>query len=78
MGMLSEIVKINRETVQQILYKLNMRKVYAKMLPKNLFQEQRDMHQQICSANFEKLNEEPNLLEKVIICNEMWIFQYSP
>jgi hypothetical protein len=41
--MIAEMVNMDKEMVRQILHEqLNMRKVCAKMVPKNLTQEQKD------------------------------------
>lgn len=77
--MLAEMVNINRETVRQILHnELNMQKVCAKMVPKNLTQDQKDARKESCTDILERLNEDPHLLERVITCDETWIFQYDP
>jgi hypothetical protein len=57
---------------------LNMTKVCAKMVPKNLTQEQKDARQRICSDTLERLNDRPDFPEKVITCDETWIFQCDP
>jgi predicted nucleotidyltransferase len=77
--MIAEMVNMVKETVRQILHdQLNMRKVSAKMVPKNLNQEQKDNCKNICSDITERITEQPDVLEKVITCNETWIFQYDP
>jgi transposase len=48
--MISEMVNMDKETVRQIFHdRLNMRKVCAKLVPKNLTQEQKDNRKNICS-----------------------------
>jgi hypothetical protein len=48
--MITEIVNMEKEMVRQILHdKLNIRKVCAKMVQKNLTQEQKDNWKNICS-----------------------------
>lgn len=48
--MIADMVNTNRETVRQILHdELNMTKICAKMVPKNLTQEQKDHRKNICS-----------------------------
>lgn len=44
---------------------------------KNLSQDQKDNRKNICSDILKKINERPNLLENVIMCDETWIFQYD-
>jgi histone-lysine N-methyltransferase SETMAR len=77
--MIADMVNINKETVRQILHdNLNMTKVCAKLVPKNLFQEQKDNRKNICCDVMERLKAEPDLLTHVITCDETWIFQYNP
>jgi hypothetical protein len=77
--MIAEIFNIAQETVRQILHdQLNMRKVYANVVPKNLTQENKDNGKNICSDVMEGITEQPGVLEDVITCDETWIFQYDP
>ncbi|KAL4126402.1 hypothetical protein QTP88_010624 [Uroleucon formosanum] len=77
--MIAEMVNIDKETVRQILHdELNMTKVCAKMVPKNLTLEQKDGRRQICVDILERMENERDLLKKVITCDETWIFQYDP
>jgi hypothetical protein len=47
--MIAEMANMDRETIRQILHdRLNMRKVYGKMVPKDLTQEHRDNRKNIC------------------------------
>jgi hypothetical protein len=48
------------------------------MVPKILFYKQNDCRWQICINIFRRMGSEPNLLKKVITCDETWIFQYDP
>ncbi len=71
-------VNTDYETIKIMLHdKLNMKKVCAKLVPKNLTPDQKLVCQQICSDFLEKLDEEPELIENIITCNEIWIFQYD-
>jgi hypothetical protein len=54
-----------------------MRKVCAKLVPKNLTQEQKDNRKNICSDIMERITEQLDVLENVIACDERWIFQYD-
>lgn len=77
--MIIDMINIDKETVRQILHNnLNMNKVCAKMVPKNLSQDQKDNRKNICSDILQMINEQPNLLENVITCDDTWIFQYDP
>ncbi len=63
-------------TVRKILHnKLSMKKVYAKLISINLASDQKLVRQQIYSGFLEKLDEEPELMENIIICDKTWIFQ---
>jgi hypothetical protein len=55
-----------------------MRKVFAKMVLKNLAQEQKDNRISICSDIMEQIIAQLDVLENVITCDEMWTFQYDP
>jgi ABC-type xylose transport system substrate-binding protein len=69
--MIAEIVSMDKEMVRQILHdKLNMRKVCAKMVPKNLTQGQKDNRKNICSNIMERITKQPDVLENVITCEE--------
>ncbi len=75
---IAEIVKASKKTVRKILHeKLNMKKICAKLVPKNLTPDQELIRQQICSAFLKRLEEEPEFMENIIACNKSWIFQYD-
>jgi histone-lysine N-methyltransferase SETMAR len=73
-------LNLNRETVRLILTEnLNMRKVCAKMVPKNLSEEQKERRLQVCSELLERVQSEGDeFLNKIITGDETWIFQYDP
>jgi hypothetical protein len=76
--MIAEMANMDKEIVRQVLHdQSNMRKVYAKMVPKNLTQEQKDNQKNICSDIMERITEQLDVLENVITCDETWIFQYD-
>jgi hypothetical protein len=70
------MVNMDKETRQILHDQLNMKKVCAKMVPKNLTQEQKDNRKNICSDIMERITE-PDVLENVITHDETWIFQYD-
>lgn len=77
--MISDLSNIDRETVRKILHEdLKMTKVCAKMVPKNLTPEQKENRKNICIDIMQQLAADPGLLEKVVTCDETWIFQYDP
>ena len=70
------IVNIDRETVRKILTEdLDMRKVCAKMVPKELTEEQKQRRVTICQDLLEK---QDDILGRVITGDETWVDQYDP
>jgi hypothetical protein len=77
--MIAEMVNMDKERVRQILHdRLIMKKVCAKMVPKNVTQEQKGNRKNICSDIMERITEQLDMLENVIICDVTRIFQYDP
>ena len=73
---LAEQVNINTETVRKILTEdLDMRKVCAKMVPKELAEEQKQRRVTICQ---ELLEQQDDILGCVITGDETWVYQYDP
>ncbi|GFX48184.1 mariner Mos1 transposase [Trichonephila clavipes] len=76
---IAETVNIDKECVWQILHdNLNMQKVWAKMVPKILTFEQQATRKNVCTDILDAIKNDPNLLEKVITCDESWRFTYDP
>ncbi|XP_025266745.1 protein GVQW3-like [Camponotus floridanus] len=76
---LAEVSGINRESIRQILHEsLNMRKVCAKMVPKLLTAEQKELRMNICVDLLNNISADPGLLDRVITCDESWFFTYDP
>lgn len=75
----AETVGIDKESVRQILHEnFNMRKVCSKMVPKILTPEQKESRMEICSDILKNIRKDPELLERVITCDESWFFTYDP
>jgi histone-lysine N-methyltransferase SETMAR len=55
-----------------------MKKVCAKMVPKNLSEDQKLNREERCQNVLEKTEEDPDFLNSVITCDETWLFQYDP
>ncbi|GFU42261.1 putative mariner transposase [Trichonephila clavipes] len=73
---IAETVNIDKECVRQILHdNLNMQKVRAKMVPKILTFEQQATRKNVCTDILDAIKNDPNLLEKVITCDESWILR---
>lgn len=76
---IAEIVDLDRESVRRILTEeLNMHKVCAKMVPKLLTTEQMQRRQELCIDLLQRIENEPELMESVVTCDETWIFTYDP
>lgn len=77
--MLASEVGINRETVRQIITNdFGMRKLCAKMVPKNLTTEQKQHRMDVAEDCLEQVENDPTLLDRVITGDESWFFQYDP
>jgi len=72
-------VNLDRESVRGILREeLNMRKVCAKMVPKLLSDEQKECRKELCLDLLQCVENEPDLLNSIIACDETWVFTYDP
>jgi len=75
---IADEVNVNREAVHQILTEeLGMRKICAKMVPRNLTEQQRDAQVSVYAELLEQVEADPELMERVITGDESWFFQYS-
>jgi len=73
---IAEQVNIDRETFTKILTKdLDMRKVCAEMVPKELTKEQKQRRVTICQDLLER---QDDILGCVIKGDETWVYQYNP
>jgi len=73
---IAEQVNIDRETVRKILTEdLDMRKVCAKMVPKELTEEQKQRRVTICQDLSER---QDDILGHVITGDETCVYQYDP
>jgi len=74
----AEEVSLDRESVRRILREeLNMRKVCAKMVPKLLSDEQKDRRKELCLDLLQRIENEPDVLNSIITCDETWVFTYD-
>jgi len=77
-NMIADEVNLNREAVHQLLTEeLGMRKVCAKMVPRNLTEQQRDARVSVCVKLLEQVEADPELMQRVITGDESWLFQYE-
>ena len=69
----------NKNAVHTIIREhLLMRKICAKLVPKNLSVEQKANRLDICQDLLGRLGIEPIFLHKVITGDESWVFDYDP
>ena len=55
-----------------------MRKICEKMEPKLLSDNQKARKVQVCDNTLENIENDPELLTKVITRDETWVFEYDP
>ena len=73
-------VGMDKETVRTILVDtLGMRKVYTKMVPRLLTEEQKALQlNAACQDILQQMEADEKLLVNVITGNKSWVFQYDP
>nr|CAH7720056.1 unnamed protein product [Callosobruchus chinensis] len=78
--MFEDELGINKETIRQMLHEdLGMRKLCAKMVPKVLTVEQKELRLSICKDMISRIEEEgEDWMSNVITGDESWVFQYDP
>ena len=77
--MIADELGMNSERVWRIITEdLEMRKICATMVPRLLNEGQKEGRVQVCQDILEHLKTEPNLLKRVVVDDESWIFQYDP
>lgn len=77
--MIGEELNLSHTTVHQILTnELEMRKICAKMVPKNLSQDQKNIRKERCLDFLDSIENDPHFLERVITGDESWVFEYDP
>jgi len=55
-----------------------MRKVCAKLVPKNLFDKQKDKRVLVSRELLDRVTSEPDFLQRLITGDEIWVFEYDP
>jgi len=74
--MISNELNLNRFTVHQIFTQdLDTRKLWAKMVPKNLATEQKAKRRDVCLDLLDRLDREPEFFSHVITGDESWILE---
>ena len=76
---ISSELNLIRFTVHQFLTQdLDMTKVCAKMVPKNLTTEQKANRRDVRLDFLDRLEREPEFFSRVITGDESWLFEYDP
>jgi len=77
--MITSELHLNHTTVHQILtQELTMRKLCAKIVPKNLTIKQKDNRKDVGLHLLERIQSDRNFLKNVITGDVTWIFEYDP
>ena len=76
MRKISSELNLNRFTI--LTKDLDMRKVCAKMVPKNLTTEQKANRWDVCLDLLDRFECEPEFFSSVIKSDESWILEYDP
>ena len=76
---IAETVGIDKECIRKILHNnFNIHKVCAKMVPKILTFEQQEARKNVSTDTLNAIENDPNLLERIITCDKSWFFTYDP
>jgi len=76
---IADKLNMSRETALLILTEeLGVRKICAKMVPRNLTEQQQDARLSICADLQEQVAADPELMDRVITGDKSWFFQYDP
>ena len=76
--MIDELDMDSERVCRIITEDLGMRNTCAKMVPRLLNEGQKKRRVQVCQDILEQLETEPNLLKRVVTCDESWVFEYDP
>ena len=78
--MLADELNINTFTIHQMLHEdLGMRKMCAKMVPKLLTLEQKQLRSNICADMLDRIAREgTEWMSTIITGDESWVFEYDP
>ena len=71
---LSEELSLSKSSNHNIVRKdLKLSKLAPKFIPKELTQQQKDNCKDTSQANIDKVRDDPNLLQKIVTCDESWV-----
>jgi histone-lysine N-methyltransferase SETMAR len=77
--MIGSELNLNHPTIHDILTEeLGMRKICAKLVPKNLTNEQKQNFRNVCLDFLEHTENDENVFKHVITGDESWISEYDP
>jgi len=77
--LIAEEVGLPKTDVYRIITEdLHMRKICAKLVPKNLSDEQNDSRVLVSREILDRVTSEPDFLQGVITGDEIWVFEYDP
>jgi len=77
--LIAEEVGLPKTDVHRIIMEdLHMRKICAKLVPKNLSDEQKDNRVLVSQELLDRVTSEPSFLQRVITGDETWVFKYDP
>lgn len=77
--MIADIVGLPKTDVHRIVSgNLHMRKICAKLVPKVLTADQKNIRVSISRELTDRLTSEPNFLQRVITGDKTWVFEYDP
>lgn len=77
--LIADEVGLPKSDVHRIISEdLHMRKVCAKLVPKVLTEEQKNLRVTICDDLCDSVESESDLMDFVITGDETWVFQYDP
>ena len=77
--MISSVLNLNRQIVHEILtFELCMQKIFAKLVPKFLTNEQKENRRNVCLDLLERIENDIFFFKHVVRGDETWIFEYNP
>jgi len=69
---------LDKENNRILREELEMGMICAEMVPKLLSDEQKERHKELCLDHLQRTENEANLLNSIITCDETWVFTYDP
>jgi len=77
--MIGSEMNLDNQTVDDTLTEeLGTRKICAKLVPKNLTNEQKENRRNVCLDLLERIENDENILKHAVTGDESWIFVYDP